>query len=329
MSPIRFIAGSGRSGTTWIQDSLAAANGLRPLFEPLHPFLTEAGRLYAHRALAAEDEHGDLKDYFLRVCSGRGPRLWTQYRQQLRWLFPPSEKFRTLQDAGRVKRYWTKFIKEFPKLTRDGFRRDPMIKCIRANLMLPWIARNLACRVVLIVRHPGAVVESELRGKWNPSFVLERFRNDARLHELTGGRYLDLLSRNLSPLEALAARWVVENQWVMETAPRSELTIFHYEYLRMPQNSAWMRLCSELGLETVPNVEILKKPSQQSRPGRKSVPIAPASRPRWMHELSAEQKHLVQGILESVEFSGYSMDDPNPIPTTAVCASLETSGACR
>ena len=57
----RIILGSGRSGTTSVQDCLAQANHLRPIFEPLHEGESELGRRFAHRMLAAADENEELE----------------------------------------------------------------------------------------------------------------------------------------------------------------------------------------------------------------------------------------------------------------------------
>jgi len=312
MTAIRFIAGSGRSGTTWILDALASANKLRPIFEPLHPYISEAGRRYAHRALSADEEHPELKDFLLGVCAGRGPRLWTQYRHQRRWLLPPVEEFWSKKDAGRTMRHWAKFLREMPRMTANGARQQPLIKCIRANLMLPWIARHLQCRVVLVVRHPGAVIESELRGRWNASYALDRFRTDARLHELTEDRYRPLLSRSLNHIESLALRWVIENQWVMEAAEVSGVPIIHYEKLRSSEKSEWPLLCASLGIAHLPDRATLTRPSQQSGANRTVIPISQSERPRWMRGLSPVHSREVQGILDAVAFRAYAMDDPNP-----------------
>jgi len=327
MSAIRFISGSGRSGTTWIQDSLASANGLRPVFEPLHPYLSDVGNEYAHRALAADEDHPALKQFLVRAAAGRGPRLWTQYRQQLRWLFPPPDEFWSKRDAGRTKRHWSKFLREAPKLTRDGFRREPLIKCIRANLMLPWIARNLDCRVVLIVRHPGAVVESELRSRWNASFALERFRNDAKLHALTGGRYRALLARELSSVEALTLRWLIENQWVVDAAAAHGVTIIHYEDLRSPHDNAWSRLCAALDVKHVPGKQTLSVPSQQSAATLRSSSKPRSRMSRWMERLTTDQINRVRDVLESAGFNGYSMDDPAPRITGGMQTGTRTAEA--
>jgi hypothetical protein len=325
MTGIRFIAGSGRSGTTWILDSLAEANGLRPVFEPLHPHLSEIGSRYAHRALSAEEEHQDLKQFLIDACAGQGPRLWTQYRQQRRWLFPPPADFNSKSDAGRTKRHWIKFLRELPRMFRNGLRADPLVKCIRANLMLPWIARHLECRVALVVRHPAAVIESELRGGWNAHFAVERFRHDRRLHELTHGRYQPLLSRRLNPVEALAARWVIENHWVTQAAAESGIAVFHYEHLRSSESDEWRRLCSTLGMPHVPSVGLLTRPSQQSGVARKAIPLSQPKNPRWMSSLTPDQKTDIRGILESVDFDGYALSEPNPL--RAAAASHLAAGA--
>jgi hypothetical protein len=312
MSSIRFIAGSGRSGTTWIQDAIAEANGLRPVFEPLHPWISSVGERYAHRALGPNDSHPGLAEFLLKVGAGRGPRLWTQYRQQTRWLFPPPARFSTRQDMVRVARHWLKFLSEIPRMTRDGFRRDALVKCIRANLMLPWIARHLECRVILVMRHPGAVVESELRGGWTAAYAIERYRADPTLHRLTGGRYREMLSRQLGPVESLALRWVIENQWVAESAQLSGVPVFHYESLRSSERSEWARLCSALGVARVPEVSSLMRPSQQSGAGRTMIPIELSESPRWMRALTDLQKEQVSSVIEAVGLDTYSMSEALP-----------------
>jgi hypothetical protein len=197
-------------------------------------------------------------------------------------------------------------------MTAYGLRNEPLIKCIRANLMLPWISRHLNCRVVLVVRHPGAVVESELRGRWNASYALERFRADTRLHELTQDRYRPLLSRHLNGVEALTLRWVIENQWVINAAEATGIPVIHYENLRSRARSEWPLLCRSLGVERVPDRMTLTRPSQQSAARRNTIPLAQAEKPRWMSGLSGAEAGQIQGILDAVGFIRYSIDNPNP-----------------
>ena len=74
------IVGSGRSGTTWVQDALAQANGYATAFEPLHPDAEPAMAAYAGRYLRAEEDSAELKFFLEQVFSGRGHDTWITYR---------------------------------------------------------------------------------------------------------------------------------------------------------------------------------------------------------------------------------------------------------
>jgi hypothetical protein len=295
-----------------VQDSLATANGLRPVFEPLHPYVSETANRYAHRALGPGDDAPELREFLAEVCAGRKHGLWTKYRRQLRWLFPPPAEFRTKQDAGRTYRHWGGFVRDFPRLFMAAHRREPLVKCIRANLMLGWLAKSCGWRIVLVVRHPAAVIESELRGAWNATFAIDRFRNDARLDELTNGRYRRLLDRSLSPVEALTLRWVVENQWVLEAADGNGITIVFYEHLRLTPDREWARIQSALELKNAPPAYLLERPSQQSSPTGSGALPKELTNPRWMHALDSARVNAIQSVLDESGVTYYSTRSQNP-----------------
>ena len=64
----RIVAGFGRSGTTWVQDSLASANSLRTVFEPLNTKTVPEAGPYANKFLLEDDDEPELfrllKRYF-------------------------------------------------------------------------------------------------------------------------------------------------------------------------------------------------------------------------------------------------------------------------
>ena len=327
MPGMRLIAGSGRSGTTWVQDALADANDLRPVFEPLHPWVSELGVKYSHKALSAAEEHPDLCQFIADVCAGRRNRLWTTYRRQYRLLFPPPAKLASRDGLAITYRLWMKFLKEFPQLHAASRRSVPLVKDIRANLMLGWLARKCDCRTVLILRHPGAVLESEMRGRWSAGSVLDRFRSDARLHELTGGRYRKLLTRELSPVEALATRWVIENQWPVERASIDGVTVVHYERLKTSPETEWARMCRALELANVPSDAARARPSQQSAREGSAATQSSTRQPGWMERLTKEQIERIQDVLDEVGFTLYTMDYPEPRGAVDGQAQIRAKGA--
>lgn len=327
MRQVRFIAGSGRSGTTWIQDALAAANGLRPVFEPLNPFASSIGRRYAHRTLRSDAAHEDLKLFLEGVFSGRRERLWTQYRRQRKWLVPTLDTLGSTADAGRLGRRWLKFLREFPGLAAMTRADEPLVKCIYANLMLDWLRVHCHCRLLFVVRNPCAVIESELRGGWNPVSALERYRTDTDLQALTDARYSSLLSRRMTLVEALTAKWIVENQPVIEGPLSGGATVVFYELLAALDPVEWSKVLYALGLAHAPDARHLAKPSQQSATHGSRGGIGPDRGKAWTGALDRSQVREIQGILDSVGFSTYSVstEEPQPAATSSVHRSIAGS----
>ena len=270
---MRFIAGSGRSGTTWVLDCLADANALRPVFEPLHPEVTPLGPRFAYRALAAQEEHAELAAYFDRVNRGEYRSWWVNYRGRTDLLMPRPTHFTSWDGAKRFSRRWRRFLRDRSELLESSRRERALIKCIRANLLLGWVMRTFAAQTVLVVRHPCAVVESQLRrgALWDPAPILARFRRDTYLDEISGGRYRDLLKADLSLTQALALVWVIENQWPVSAAALHGYTVVSYERLMSNPLHEWQRIVDALDLDAVPDV---------ARRGdhRSSLPSGPTSR---------------------------------------------------
>jgi hypothetical protein len=310
----RWLAGSGRSGTTWVQDALAETNGLRPVFEPLHPNVSEIGKRYSHAALRADELHPELESYLVDAIAGRRERLWTQYRCQKSFLAPRLAEMKTTSGLAALAHRWRKFLGEAPGLAAMSLRQEPLVKCIWSNLMLGWLSQQCGFRIVLIVRHPGAVVESELRNGWSAASALERFRHDTKLRVLTGDRYRALFNRNLTPVQELAAKWLIENQWPMESAAQNKITIIHYERLRSSPNEEWKRVCLSLGLANLPDSATLARPSQQAAQQGSDAGETPATaRSRWQEALTSAQLSQIQSILDETGFKTYAMNKAEPL----------------
>lgn len=64
------IAGSGRSGTTWVLDSLADVNRMRTVFEPLNPAGAPAAAPMAYQYIEAAADAPELMAFMERVFSG-------------------------------------------------------------------------------------------------------------------------------------------------------------------------------------------------------------------------------------------------------------------
>jgi len=311
--PLRLILGSGRSGTTWVLDCLAEANGLRPLFEPMHPSETALAAQYAYQVLAAGDNNEELRRYFLELAGGGVRSGWIDYRGPKGLLFPHPKRFMTRGFPKRWLLGWKYYLRNRRKFADAAMRDAVLIKCIRANLFAGWLSRDVGFRTVLVVRHPCAAVESQCRlGKpWDPTQVLERYRTNQRLHDVTEGRYLKFLNSELTKVQALTLNWIIENQWPVERAKEDGYSVVFYEDLLLNPESVWPYLCDSLGLANVPDTGLLRKPSQQA--ADKSADHRQLLRgARWRTELTPEQLDSIQNLLDATDCTIYTTDAVEP-----------------
>lgn len=309
----RMILGSGRSGTTWVLDCLARANSLRPIFEPLHPNESEVGKRYAYRCMSIDDDDEVLKTYFLRLVSGDIRSRWIDYRGPKGLLYPNPVKFSSPRFVKGWLRGWQKYLHDRKVLGPLTNQKETLLKCIRANLLAGWLSQNLGFRTVLIVRHPCSVVESKyrLRRFWDPTEVLNKYRENERLHEVTDGRYLSQLNNNLTMIQALTLNWIIENQWPVERSALDDYAVVYYEDLLKTPEESWSRLCEHLGLKNVPDPSLMRKPSQQAaletKDHRKSLESPP-----WLNQLARDDLHSIQEMLDTTGCEFYSIDSIAP-----------------
>ena len=74
------IAGSGRSGTTWVQDVLAIANDRDTVFEPLHPAGAKKARPFSYKYHDPSEKVDDLYRFINTALKGEMRTLWAVYR---------------------------------------------------------------------------------------------------------------------------------------------------------------------------------------------------------------------------------------------------------
>ncbi|MEO0974479.1 MAG: hypothetical protein AAFX85_15425, partial [Pseudomonadota bacterium] len=139
MSP-RILAGSARSGTTWVADALAQANGSATLFEPLNPQAVPAARLIESRRLADEEAAPVAAQFFDHLFAGGYRNEWTLGRVYRHELIPM--RGQSLHGALSKCRAATRNYWRFGR-SRNG---QWIYKLIRANLMLAWLARRYQAR---------------------------------------------------------------------------------------------------------------------------------------------------------------------------------------
>ncbi|WP_295405089.1 sulfotransferase [uncultured Thiocystis sp.] len=314
--PPMLIAGSSRSGTTWVLDVLATTHELRPIFEPLHPGAVKDAQRYAWKYVPQDSDLPGMEEFFLRVFSGDLSTLWTDFRVPPRDIFPRLSTLDRLDAFKKLLKEWQRALNQY-RTCRTWRSRNPVIvKCIRANLLLGWLASRFNAKVLLLVRHPGAVVESKLRlggFSWDPSRVISAYRNDENLFRLNNGQYTELLSQDLTNAQAHTLIWCIENQLPLSDAEKNGYLTVYYEDLVDEGVPEWDRISRFFDLKPVEwDRELFSSPSQQASPDWRNASKRVHVHSKWLDRIAPRDLRDVDEILKVTGVTNYDAYTPSP-----------------
>lgn len=324
------IFGSGRGGTTWVQDVLAKANNMGTLFEPLHADAVKGAENLANLYIPAGHENAELADFMDSIFDGTIKSIWASVRVRPQRLFPPFRKLMTIDGARTSARGMVRASRMWAE-NRALQGRPKVIKFIRANLMIEWIRANYSHRAAIVVRHPCAVLSSVCQRsgaeEWAyPAIkqLLSRYLEQPKLIE-------DRLKDKMSELESYdslakvhAAIWCIENADIVSKASVGKTHVAFYEHLADHDAAAWRSLADALSLENAPQPELLVKPSQQASYVRRKGGLESQQQAGWQNKLTSEQIADVRTVINLFEVDAYSVDDPMPIGHAAEQRSHQT-----
>jgi Sulfotransferase family len=191
------VAGTARSGTTWLADLIASQFPSRILFEPFNPDLvSDYSRFHYFQYMRPGTENPDFYAFAQKVFTGEIRNRWID-RQNERII----SKFR-------------------------------LVKEIRANLALKWLHDNFPeVPILFIIRHPCAVVLSRIELGWATDNDIGPFLSQPQLVEDYLGPYLDLICSAGNVEEKHAVIWSVSNIVPLKQFTSNEVKIVYYENL--------------------------------------------------------------------------------------------------
>jgi hypothetical protein len=192
-----FLAGTGRSGTTWLAEMIDYQIPSRLMFEPF--FLNKifpASRFHLFQYMRPEQEDRELYNYAHEVLTG---------------------KIRDQRIDWHNKRLFT---------------HSRIIKEIRANLFLKWLHdRFPQVPLVFVIRHPCAVALSRKELGWDTDADIEPFLRQENLIADYLENKLDLIHSLKTDIEKHALVWSISNLVPLSQFEPDELNTVFYENL--------------------------------------------------------------------------------------------------
>ncbi|MFK8031695.1 MAG: hypothetical protein AB8G18_15770 [Gammaproteobacteria bacterium] len=312
---LRILAGSGRSGTTWLQDVLCVANDLRAIFEPLEPHGWERAKAFSRKYANANTVWPELEAFWGDVNLGQAPGIWSDYRVRPDRLVPRPSSFSSLTAFKQYLAHWLALKNNSRKFREQKKFSNSIIKVIRANLMLSWLADQPHSKIAFVIRHPAAVVESQLRlgNDWNAKRIAAFYNNDIRLNERLGIDWAVLCSKTQNDAELFTLIWCLENVLPLQECGTHERVAFIcFEHLATGDHNAWERLLSAFDLNVMPDARLIAKPSQQASANMDQAESKAQYLASSLGRLSDENRTSIQTILDRVGVEFYNTTSMEP-----------------
>jgi len=321
------IAGSGRSGTTWILDVLTEANNLRPVFEPLNSDGVSEARDFCNRYIKENEYEPELKHFMEKVFNGKLNHIWPNTRSLPFKLRPNISQMTSWDYNYNLLSRYKKFCIRYTNYLRKKSLR-PITKFIRANLMLDWLSANFNPRIIFLVRHPGAVTASKIaasKRKYGAVWdfygsdiqnTLSQYKNDRQLHKDYLYKYYEIFSKELSPVSGHALIWCIENILPIYNLQRKKNYVFFYEDIIKNPEREFERMVTMLDLERTPDKSSVVRPSQQASFEMRNESIAELQLTRWVKSFNQQQLEEIDMMLKFFNVTIYNAYEPMPVSRT-------------
>ena len=269
------LAGSGRSGTTWLGNIIAANLNMRVIFEPFDGRrVPQAAGFPLRPYLHLGATHPQMEGFVRAVLCGKVQNDWINREGTLWW----------------------------------AWRR--MIKTIRATLLLGWLDQTFHPHIVFMLRHPCAVVLSRIRLDWEAH--LDVFLDQPHLMEDYLEPFAGIIEDAQTEAQKHAMMWCVENLVPLsQMSKRNNWTLCTYEHLCMEPEAETERILRSLKVRPTYLTKLaIQRISRMTRPGsavlgqKNPVTI-------WQQQLPPRD---IDQVLEVVEAFGINVYNQDPLP---------------
>jgi hypothetical protein len=268
------VAGTGRSGTTWLADIINSQIPCRIMFEPFHRRQVEEFNQFNYfQYMRPTDSNDALLSYCHKVFTGDIKHKWID--AQINHIFP---KYRLIKD-------------------------------VRVNLFLKWIHNNFpSIPLLFIVRHPCAVVQSRIEWNWEADPDIEPFLNQNELINDYLYDKIDTIKKAKTIEEKHAIIWCISNIVPIKQFQPDRINAIFYENMCIQPDIEVPKIFHMIQQGYEKSVfKSIKELSSTTRRGSALVAGGDVLT-WWKKRLSSRQIRNILHVVEQFEL-GYLYDD--------------------
>lgn len=278
-----FLAGIGRSGTTWLSNVINYNNDYRYIFEPFYEKKVSICKNF------------DSKQYIRESSNGEN------FLEPVKLIL-----------SGRVKSKWS------DRFNERIFTNKRLIKSIRANLFLKWLHLNFPnLPIVLILRHPCAVAASKIKLNWKRS--LDKYLQQKYLME----DFLDPFRQEIERAEKLFRSsndsfenhifsWCIENYVPLKQFREKEIYPVFYENICASPESEIKNMFAFFNKKYDKKVLQSVKIASRLSGKHSSIKTGESLTDSWKKHITEEQMYRAIEILQLFGLDKIYSQDPMP-----------------
>lgn len=225
------LAGSGRSGTSWVPDVLNHDHRYRYLYEPFHSMHVPIAKDWLPRQYLRPDDDDPARLALARTIF-----------------------------SGRIRNGYA------DAYNRAVFVKQRLIKDTRLQLALAWIRRHFPeMRIIYLMRHPCAVANSRVQLRRNADLE-KHFLTQPQLVEDHLGPFVGAMRAAQDDFERHVFIWCVENYVPFRQLASGDVHVLFYEHVCAEPRRELERLRSFVGLPFDERaLDRVSRPSIQAR----------------------------------------------------------------
>ena len=272
-----FLTGTGRSGTTWIQDVINYDNNYRVMFEPFHNRRLALLKGWNNRQYLRPDDETPFRDAINQILTGRVRSLW---------------------------------VDRFNKQFLPGKR---LIKDIRTHFIMRWVNVHYPdIPQILLMRHPCAIALSKIQLGWHPDLTV--FTSQKELIGDFFEPFIPVIESASTDFEKHLIQWCVENYVPLCQFGQGELLVCVYEHFCETPEPAVRRLFSFLGQESPDKALAVMNIASPMARKHSAINQNKSRTSGWRATLSGEQIKAAASILSAFGFDRiYSSSSSMPL----------------